>query len=293
MKLTSRAAILLFFVVFLSIFLISCNTTEKETIVLDKLNYKLVGDKEYKPLPLEDIKNLEKYVPNQEGFLLIQAFFTIPRELRNKDLALYIENVHVAAKFYLNGKLIGTNGRFPPDEFYGGKGASSYSLPSEVLNSDSENEIGILILAEGTCKLYSPPLIGEKDELELKARKSKFFMSDINLLFTVALILIALLYIMLYMYWREEKEYLWYGLLNLFTIFYLFAHFQGSVPWIIKNLNWLLFNKLFLGIAAFLAAYFATSFIRSFLGKKDTRVVTIVRLAFLLLAIIWVLTFVI
>ncbi|MBO7135212.1 MAG: hypothetical protein J6V73_01145 [Spirochaetaceae bacterium] len=67
--------------------------------------------------------NISKLVPERKGDVWLQNFFTVPAELQDKELGLYIGNVEIACSIHINGIEIGKCGVFPPDEFSQGTGA--------------------------------------------------------------------------------------------------------------------------------------------------------------------------
>lgn len=143
---------------------------------------------------------------------------------------MYIGDIQIAGKIFVNGTSIGTYGSLPPKEFYSGKSAKSFFIPKNILLQNKKNELEILLWCNGTCSISSTIYIGEQEKTNMKALENRFIMSDINLLFTVALLLISLLYFLLYINSHKKKEYLWYALTNLTTTCYLFPFYQSSVP---------------------------------------------------------------
>ena len=268
--------------------LTGCKSKDAGIIEFTKWEYKTPEESKFSPLGAEEFTHLEKHVENQKGYLTIKTTFQVPKSLKKENLSLYIGDLQIAGKIFVNGTRIGIFGSFPPKEFYSGKAAKSFSIPKNILLQNKQNELQILMWCNGKCNISNAIYIGEQKNTDMKALENRFIMSDINLLFTVAFLLISLLYFLLYIKWHKEKEYLWYALTNLATTFYLFPYYQSSVPWLTQNGGWLLYNKLFSGIAALLTAYFATSFIREFLSQKDKPIVTTIRLCLLASASVWI-----
>lgn len=235
------------------------------------------------------MNHLASLLPGHTGYIMVQAPFTIPDDLRGRDLAVYTGKICIAAKIFINGVCIGTRGRFPPDEFCGGTGGGLYYIPSSLLNYDGSDTLSILVWVEESGGIISRPFIGEVHDAAQTASAYSFRMSEMNLLFTVTSALITLFYLLLFFRWIREREYLWYALTNFSTGCYLFTYFQGDVPWLTAHLPWLLFNKIFVGVLAFVTAYFATSFIRSFLRVRLSKTVEALRLVMLAVPCVWIL----
>ena len=247
------------------------------------------SENEYKPFNITNMNKLATLIPGERGYITIKTTFTLPSTLVNKDIALYAGKICIAARVFVNGTCIGTRGRFPPDEFCGGTGTAWYYIPENVLHRTGSNELSITIWVEGNGGITSLPFIGSAKDVEMHAKARSFIMSEMNLLFTATTALICFFYLLLFFRWIQEKEYLWYALTNIGTAFYLFPFFQSDVPWLTLPWSWLLFNKIFSGVVALITAYFATTFIRTFLKKRDTKIVAIVRLAMLVIPSVWIL----
>ena len=69
------------------------------------------------PVSTTTLHNISKLVPERKGYVWLQNFFTVPAELQDKELGLYIGNVEIACSILINGVEIGNCGRFPPNEF--------------------------------------------------------------------------------------------------------------------------------------------------------------------------------
>lgn len=280
-----------------SIFLCSCSKKNPaERFMLSQWRYAeslsqtaQPDDTSFKPLPLSAMNNLATLLPNKQGYITLKTTFTLPSTLSSDGIAVYAGKISIAAHIYINGICIGTCGRFPPNEFGDGTGAVWYTIPTTTLKKD-QNELTMTLWVEGSGGISAVPFIGTTNDVACYAKSKSFIMSEMNLLFTATLSFIAFFYLIIFFRWIQEKEYFWYAITNIGTAFYLFPFFQSEVPWLTVSWEWLAFNKFFFGICAFVTAYFATSFIRAFLKKKDSITITVLRLCLLITPIVWVLS---
>ncbi len=241
---------------------------------------------EFIPISTNTLHNLAKLVPERKGYVWLQNFFTVPAELQDKDLGLYIGNIEIACSIQINGIEIGNCGRFPPNEFSQGTGASYFHIPQSCLHMTGRNELIIKVWCNGGGNIRGLPFIGLYDDVYITARQFSYTHSTMNLVFSDAIILIGFFYLFLFIRRTSEKEYLYYSLMCFVSSVYLFPFCISELPWLIGVGTLLSFRKLTMGIAAFIDVYLATSFIRVFLKFDDSIYVKAVRLALLVAALI-------
>ena len=90
---------------------------------------------------------------------------------------------------------------------------------------------------------------------------------------------------------ENKNVYLFFALLNLFTVHFLLPFFISEVSW--AKPRWFSYNliiKYFLYGGASATCFFANSFITAYLRKKDTLPIIITRLALFLIPVIWTFT---
>ena len=241
---------------------------------------------EFIPVSTTTLHNISKLVPERKGYVWLQNFFTVPADLQDKELGLYIGNVEIACSIHINGIEIGKCGVFPPDEFSQGTGASYFHIPQSCLRMTGTNELIIKVWCNGGGNIRGMPFIGLYDDVYITARKFSYTHSTMNLVFSDAIILIGFFYLFLFIRRTSEKEYLYYSLMCFVSSVYLFPFCISELPWLIGVGTLLSFRKLTMGIAAFIDVYLATSFIRVFLKFEDSIYVKVVRIALLLAALI-------
>lgn len=241
---------------------------------------------DFTPLETSKVHNLSKLLPERKGYVWIQNSFTIPQSMQNQTLGLYIGNVEIACSIHINGVEIGNCGRFPPNEYSQGTGASYFHIPQSCLRMTGTNELIIKVWCNGGGNIRGMPFIGLYDDVYITARKFSYTHSTMNLVFSDAIILIGFFYLFLFIRRTTEKEYLYYSLMCFVSSVYLFPFCISELPWLIGVDTLLSFRKLTMGIAAFIDVYLATSFIRVFLKFEDSIYVKVVRIALLVAALI-------
>ncbi len=96
-------------------------------------------NKEFKPV--QNLYNLHQLVNGGEGIIWLKKQFYLPDRLKDKRLALMLGRTNLADKTYLNGELIGSGGRFPPDFFSDWNSYRYYTIPSTILEKEKLNTL--------------------------------------------------------------------------------------------------------------------------------------------------------
>ena len=81
----------------------------------------------------ETVGSIEHNFDNFNGFAIYKTDFTLDDTYQNTPLTLYIPHLRDADKVFLNGKLIGQTGQFPPNFEKATLYSRSYHLPSSTL----------------------------------------------------------------------------------------------------------------------------------------------------------------
>ncbi|OQA65312.1 MAG: beta-D-glucuronidase [Ignavibacteria bacterium ADurb.Bin266] len=129
----------------------------KEKMVLDlsgKWKFRLGDDISWKEKNIDD-SNWEKiYVPspweNQgfqgyNGYAWYRASFKLSKDLSDNQLYLILGYVDDVDQTFINGKLIGLAGGFPPNYRTAYDAFRKYYIPKEYLNKDGENIIAVRV----------------------------------------------------------------------------------------------------------------------------------------------------
>ena len=255
---------------FLTLFT-SCGFYDDPEILLDSGWTYSTNDLVWFPIETSQFPKLSKVLPYRKGEILLKTHFTIPENLHNENLMIFFGNIKIASEFYLNGYSIGSNGFFAPSPFSIGGRATSYILPYELCNEDGENEILIRIYIESEGRISRTPVISTQENITAKQQTFDFFNSTMHLICSIIMFIIAIMYFTVYYLRRADKQYLSFAFMNLFSAFFLISLCIGEYPIIYRStFSYLLFQKLFRGIAASLSSYFAVSFMRDFLEVRES-----------------------
>lgn len=284
-------SVLLVFSLLLSLVYSSCQINNNDDFLyLDNQWYYSTVDINgpYQPLDQKNLTDLTKFLPKKTGNIWLKTTFTIPPDLENKELSCFFGVVKIANEAYINNHYIGSRGHFPPKEFSVGDLSTSYRLPSSVLNYGTEsNELIIKIWCHGYGKLTSDPFIGEESKIEYIRYFNDFYRSKFFLLFSVLMIVVSAIYIALYIFRPSEKQNLSFSGLTFFSSLFLVTVCIGEYPIILRaEYSYLLYEKIFHGLAGTLSSHFAVSFMRDFLYKKDSKKRTIYRLSLTMISVI-------
>ena len=251
--------------------LVSCGFYDEPEILLDSGWTYSENALFWQPIEVSQFPKIAKILPNRKGEILLKTHFTIPEELKGKHLMCYLGNVKIANEFYLNGSSLGTKGFFGPSPFSIGARASTYSLPSDLYNEDGENEIIIRIYVDGEGRISTTPYISTQEKVTAKQQTFDFFNSRVQLICSWIMLIIAIMYFSVFSLRRADKQYLSFGLMNLFSSLFLISLCVGEYPIIYQTaFSYLLFQKLFRGVAALISSFFAVSFMRDFLEIKES-----------------------
>lgn len=237
-------------------------------------------------LQREDLYHLPDFLEEKTGFVTLESNFAIPESLRNERIGLYVGQIDLAAQIIINDYELGTCGHMPPNAFPSGYASQSFLIPEIILRDGNFNRLQIKIWVDGVGKVDERVFIGLHDDVASFAYWRSFINSEVNMLFTAISLTMAVFYFFLFLRRTREKEFLYYAFVNFFTGFFMAFFFQSEIIWLSSIFSTLSFNKIFLGISAFVTGYFATSFSRAFLHKRETFQMSLIRLALLIVPII-------
>ena len=260
--------ILLIFLTLLS----SCSKDNDPKIQLDGTwSYSTNGiTGPYITINILDFAKIKKGLPNRKGSIYLKTNFIIPPELKNKPLSCYLGNIKIANELYLNDKYIGSTGFFPPNVFSIGGRSTTYDLPTAFF-TDGQNELILHIYVEGEGLMGRSPFISTKRQVLVYEKNFDFFNSKLHLICSWVMMIIGIMYLGVYSLRRNDKQYLSFALLNMCSGMFLISLCVGEYPIIYQNdFSYLLYQKLFRGVAAILSSYFAVSFMRDYLKVNES-----------------------
>lgn len=276
--------------IFNTTFLFAKSPDEDECIYLtENWSYSITnGKNSYYLITNNDLGSLKKLLNQKEGYIWLKTTFYLPEEYKNENLAVYLGIVKIANEAYLNGTYIGKNGSFPPNVFSVGEISSAYNLPSSLLNYGfAENELVIKIWISGYGQISKKPFISTQKNITHIKAFNDFYNSKLFFIFSTLFLLISGIYFLLYFFRKTEKQHLSFSGLTFFSSFFLVTVCIGEYPIIFKEgYSFLLYEKIFHGIAGTLSSHFAISFIRDFFKVIDSKKRKIYRYSMTILALI-------
>ena len=263
----------LFATIFLSLFLcISCGYNED--LKLELVNWEYATDSlktVYKPIETSQFPKISKLLPERKGDIYLRTYFTIPDELKDEKLKVFLGNIKIANEFYLNGNYIDHKGLIGEKPFSSGSAASAYILPPTLCKKNGLNEIIIHIQVDCEGRIGESPYISTERRVTAHEKRFNFLNSKMHMIISMVMFLIGIMYFTVYSLRRQDKQYLSFALLNIFSSLFLIYFFVDEYP-IFTDLNfsYLLVQKLFRGISAALSSYFAVSFMRDYIGYNES-----------------------
>ena len=249
---------------------------------------------DFKPLSKKDMGNLNRLIENDGDFIWLKINFYIPENLKDKEIGLYIGYIRGADLLFINNIGVRQYGEFPPHESSAGFIAQYFMFSDNMLNKNGLNTMYIKIWPDAFASIAETIYISEKPEIFRASESMTFFNSKIMLSFSAILMIVFFMYLFLYIVMKNYENrnvYLFFALLNLYTIFFLVPFFISEISWIKPVwLSYTMLIRLFFYGGAFTTIYFANSFIIAFLRKKDSIKIIITRLILFAIPLIWSLT---
>lgn len=240
---------------------------------------------EFTKLEYPENRNLTKLLKKSDNLLWLKIEFEIPKELKNKDIGLFIGRLRSSSMLYINSKFIRKYGSTPPAEMTSGYVAQYYMFAKNDVNSTGINTVYIQVWPGPMGAISKNVYISEQAEIFRRAERLSYFNSKFILTFAGLSVFIAFLYFVLYFVLRKHKEirmYLFYALTNFYTAHFLLYFFLTEISWIKPPfISYLSILKFSLCYGGFTTAYFASSFISSYLGYDASKKEMIVRLVLL------------
>lgn len=250
----------------------SCGFKDDPDIKLNKWEYSIDQlHAIYTPIDNSQFPKLSKLCSNRKGDIYLRTSFMVPKALKGQRLKIYLGNIKIANEFFLNGNYIGHNGIMDENPFSNGEKISAYTLPSSLYSEDQRNEIIICIKVDSEGSMGDEPFISTERKIDFYEKTQNFFNSQMHMIITVVMFIIGIMYFTVYSLRRQEKQFLSFALLNVFSCLFLFYFCAGEFPFFInKFFSYLVFQKTFRGISSILSSYFAVSFMRDYLNYNES-----------------------
>lgn len=272
----TRNKSVLFFLIFFSFLFSSCKIDEKEKVYITDFEYSLIGmGGTYHPFSSEyQLQKLADLLPNRKGYLWLKGEFIIPENLEKQKLGIYLGITKIAVGLYINGNFIAQSGSFPPIVFSQGEVPTYFSIPPECLNEPGKaNIIELKFWVDSQGQLDKTPFISTFENVYNYYQKIDFKDSKLSLIVSYIMFVVAFIYFVLYIFKSNEKSNLSFSRLNFLSAFYMLTVCIGEYPRELLNYQhaYLLYLKIFSGVVSVITSYFAVSFIRDYLGAKDSK----------------------
>lgn len=244
----------------------------------------------FKPLDDKDLPELHRLLPEQRGTIWLKKTFDLPETLKNEDIACYLGRISIADRTYLNGTLIGNEGFFPPNEFTAWNVPRFYDIPESIIKDHEKNELLVEIFVDGEGSIVSGPFIGLNKTAKTQSQVERFWNTQINLMFAFVMAIISFYHLLIWHKNKSEKENLYFAVINLATALYMIVFFLPELPGApYRIIPFLLFQKIFSSILPFTLPFLITSFVNTYLKRKDHIAILITRIVFLAIPVIVIL----
>jgi sigma-B regulation protein RsbU (phosphoserine phosphatase) len=249
---------------------------------------------EFKHLEKKDMRSLVKLLSKEGNVLWLKIQFIIPEELKGKDIGLLIGYIRGADLLFLNNISIRQYGDFPPMANSAGFTGQYFMFSKSQLNQDGLNTILIKVWPDAFGSISTKMYLGERPDIYTAAETMTFFNSKITLPFASIMLLIFFMYLFLFIVMKNYENrnvYLYFALLNAFTVCFLLPFFASELSW--AKPGWLSYTvliRLFFYAGAFTTIYFANSFIIAFLRTKEPTWCVITRLGLFVLPLFYAFT---
>ncbi|WP_033421897.1 SpoIIE family protein phosphatase [Treponema bryantii] len=242
---------------------------------------------EFKHLDKKNMRSLVKLISKEGNNLWLKIQFILPEEFKDKDIGLFIGYIRGADLLFLNNISIRQYGDFPPMENSAGFTGQYFMFSKSDLNQNGLNTVLIKVWPDAFGSISNKMFLGERPDVHTYGETITFYNSKITLSFAGVMLLIFFMYLFLYIVMKNyegRNVYLFFALLNFYTIHFLLPFFASEVAW--AKPRWLSYTMLirfFFYGGAFTTIYFANSFIISYLRKKEKKWEIITRLIFLII----------
>ncbi len=145
-------------IIIILVYLFSINVLANDKVKIINLEGKWrfsIGDNPDWAKPGYNDSQWEKiYVPDSwenqgfngyNGYAWYRISFNLPREYDGRTLYLSLGRVDDVDETFINGKMIGRSGSFPPNYQTSYYAWRNYPIPAEILNRDGSNEIAVRV----------------------------------------------------------------------------------------------------------------------------------------------------
>ena len=238
-------------------------------------------------------RNLSDVAGSDGKYLWLKAELNLPQGLRNQDLSMIIPYLHFADEVYLNGHFIDSYG-FMDKELYqdASYAAHLFDFPQEYLMQQGKNTVLIKVYAMGFATISPGVFIGQRDDCWAASDIASFWQSRIYIFFTGIMMAVCFLFFVLFLFYRKKRIYLYFSLLNLFSILFFSNLFSDALPFVgfHGGISFVTYLKLTCCLGFVGMTNMSALFIFNFLKQKHHKIEILFRVASILFCVISVLT---
>ena len=246
---------------------------------------------EFKHLDKNNMRNLVNLISDENNLLWLKIQFILPEEFKGKDIGLFIGYLRGADLLFINNISIRQYGEFPPMENSAGFTGQYFMFSQSQLNQNGLNTILIKVWPDAFGSISTKMFLGERPDIYSTAERMTFFNSKITIALAGVMVIIFFMYLFLFIVMKNYENrnvYLFFALINFFTVFFLMPFFISEMAW--AKPVWFSYSMLirfFFYGGAFTTIYFANSFILAFLRKKEHNSLFYIRLGIFVLPLIY------
>ena len=233
----------------------------------------------YYPLRYKGYRNLSKSIGNKGEFIWLRTSFTIPEELKNRDLAMVIPYLHYACELYLNGEYIDDYGFMEEPRQEAGFAAQLFDFPEDFLNQDGPNIIHIKVLLLGQATISQGVFVGEREDAWANSDYHTFWQSRIYIFFEGVLISVFVFFFFLFFSTKKNHFYIIFAFLSLASALFFSNFFANDLPDVgfHGGLPFFIYIKIARCITFFVMEFLFTLFVFSFLEVPHHKMDIIMR----------------
>jgi two-component system, NarL family, sensor histidine kinase UhpB len=146
--------------------------------------------------------------------------------------AVYVQQAHLNAAFFLNRILLGDNGRMTPPVSYSWNYPVFLPLPQDHwLPMGQTNELWVHLRTGGGFGMLSRVVVGDPDDLRATFETRRFWQAELHGGLALLLVSLSSLALSIWLMRRHDQQYLWFGLGCLAWSFISWFTFARD-PWI-------------------------------------------------------------
>lgn len=239
---------------------------------------------EFSKFKIHNGRNIARVAESKESYIWLMSGITLPETLKGKPLGLAVPHLNFAAEIYINGNYAGTVGQMPPNQKSQMCAASFFLFQENVLNQDGQNVILIKVWSQGRSSISEHVYLSDMERAKRIATAYSTLNSKIYMIFEGAMFSALLLFLMIFIRRRQDKEYLYFALINLASMILIQPFLAWEMPWFMtENLSFFVYSKIFCCLPACVICYFVTSFIYSYDNFDEPKPLFYTRLALLVL----------